>query len=123
MLRAIFFVGYVVTLCTGIVTLTNPPATIEGQLGPILSASWSLFWIVGGAAGALTILPGWWEVERHAVSSSLIGIGIYGVVLLLLHLNSTTGSRLTQLGILAIAVLFFLLRLALIRGHDFEPRS
>lgn len=121
-LRIVFLLGYLVTLGMGVATLTNPPATIEGQLGPILSVSWSLFWIVGGIAGAATILPGWWEVERYAVASALFGIGIYGAVLVLLHITSP-GSRLTQLGVLAIAALFFLLRLALIRGHDFEPRS
>ena len=122
MLRVIFLAGYLVTFGMGVVTLASPPSTIEGLLGPILSVSWSLFWIIGGAAGAATILPGWWEVERYAVASSMFGIGIYGAVILLLHFTEP-GSRLTQLGALLLGVLFFLLRLALIRGHDFEPRS
>lgn len=122
LVRVIFALGYLVTLATGVVTLTNPPTTVEGQLGPILSASWSLFWIVGGLAGSATILQGWWEIERYAVASAMFGILIYAAVLVLLHFTSP-GTRLTQLGVLTIACLFFLLRLALIRGHDFEPRS
>ncbi len=120
-LRVIFLAGYLVTLGTGIATLTNPPTTIEGQLGPVLSVSWALFWIGGGLVAALTVLQGWWEVERYGVYASMLGVVIYGCVLIALHVQSP-GSRLTQLGVLAVAILFYVLRLVLIRGHDFEPR-
>ncbi|OAZ40959.1 hypothetical protein A9Z40_03185 [Microbacterium arborescens] len=121
MLRVVFLLGYLVTLGTGIATLTNPPTTIEGALGPILSVSWSIFWIVGGAVGAVTVLPGYWQAERAAVAAAMFGIGIYAVVVLTLHFQSS-GSRLTQLGVLIVALLFYVVRLLLIRGHDFEPR-
>ncbi|KJL39900.1 hypothetical protein [Microbacterium trichothecenolyticum] len=121
-IRVLFLAGYIVTLTTGVVTLTDPPVTIEGALGPTLSVAWSLFWIIGGLAGAATVLQGWWEVERYAVAACMFGIGIYTIVLVTLHIASP-GSRLTQLGMLAIAALLFVLRLALIRGHDFEPRG
>ena len=120
-LRVIFFLGYLVVLGTGIVTLTNPPTTIEGALGPLLAVSWALFWIVGGIGGSLTVLQGWWEVERYAVAAVMFGLAIYAAVVIILHVQSP-GSRLTQLGWLVIGVLFFVLRLLLIRGHDFEPR-
>lgn len=120
-LRVVFLLGYVVTLCTGVATLTNPPTTIEGALGPILSVSWAVFWIVGGSVGALTVLPGYWQLERAAVGACLFGIGIYAVVVATLHFQSS-GSRLTQLGVLVVALLFYIVRLLLIRGHDFEPR-
>lgn len=120
-LRVVFLIGYVATLFTGVATLVSPPQTIEGELGPILSVSWALFWIVGGAAGAATVLPGWWQVERYAVAAAMFGIGIYGLVVIVLHATSE-GSRLTQFGVLFTAFLFYVLRLVLIRGHDFEPR-
>ncbi len=121
-IRVIFLIGYLVTIGTGVATLTNPPRTIEGELGPILSVSWSLFWIVGGLVSASTVLNGWWQLERYGVVASMFGIGIYGVVIVMLHYTAG-GSRLTQLGILSIGMLFFVLRLAWIRGHDFEPRG
>lgn len=120
-LRVVFLLGYVVTLLTGVATLVSPPRTIEGELGPILSVSWALFWILGGAAGAATVLPGWWQVERYAVAAALFGVGIYGLVVVVLHATEE-GSRLTQFGVLITAFLFYVLRLVLIRGHDFEPR-
>lgn len=120
-LRVLFLLGYLVTLGTGIATLTNPPTTIEGQLGPVLSVSWALFWIAGGIVASLTVLQGWWEAERYGVYASLVGVAIYAAVVIALHLQSP-GSRLTQLGVLIVAALFFALRLVLIRGHDFEPR-
>lgn len=120
-LRVVFLLGYLVTLFTGVATLVSPPRTIEGELGPILSVSWALFWILGGAAGAATVLPGWWQVERYAAAAALFGIGIYGLVVIVLHATEE-GSRLTQFGVLTIALLFYVLRLVLIRGHDFEPR-
>lgn len=121
-LRALFWLGYAVTLYTGLVTLMRPPSTIEGALGPLLAASWSIFWVTGGLVGMCTVLTGWWQVERTAAAAALFGIGIYAGVLITLHLTQP-GSRLTQLGVLAIACLFFVIRLVLIHGHDFEPRS
>lgn len=120
-LRLVFLVGYLVTLGTGIATLTNPPTTIEGALGPILSVSWAIFWIVGGTVGAATVLPGYWQAERAAAGAAMFGIAVYAVVVTTLHFTSS-GSRLTQLGVLVLALLFYIVRLALIRGHDFEPR-
>lgn len=121
-LRVLFWIGYAFTLYMGVVTLTNPPTTIEGVLGPVLSVSWALFWLVGGVTGMSTVLVGWWEIERYAVAASVVGVLIYGSVVFSLHFTST-GSRLTQLGPLGIALLFFAIRLVLIRGHDYEPRS
>jgi FtsH-binding integral membrane protein len=116
-LRVLFLLGYVVTLIMGVTTLSTPPAIVEGELGPILSAAASVFLIVGGVAGAATVLQGWWQVERHAVAAAMLGIVIFGLALI------ASASTSTQLGALALGMLFFVLRLALIRGHDFEPRG
>lgn len=121
-LRVVFLLGYVITFSIGVATLVNAPRTIEGVLGPILSVSWAFFWLLGGAVGAATVLPGWWQVERYAVAATMFGFGIYGLVVGVLHFTSE-GNRLPQLGALAIALLFWVLRLVLIRGHDFEPRG
>lgn len=120
-LRLVFLVGYVVTLATGVAALLDPPRTVEGVLGPILSASWALFFVLGGAVGAATVLPGWWQVERYAVAAAMFGIGIFALVILLRPVVPG-GGRGAQFWMLAVALLFYVLRLLLIRGHDFEPR-
>src|SRR5699024_5788237 len=63
-LKVAYLVIYLLTVGIGIVTATSPPQSIEGPLGPILTGIWSGLFIVGGAVGAITVLPGWWWVER-----------------------------------------------------------
>ena len=112
---------YALVLATGIATLLGPPRSIEGELGSVLTVIWSVFLIVGGTAGALTVLPGWWWAERLSLILTMTGITIYGLVVLSLHLTQE-GSRLTQLGMILLAMSVFAVRWMLIRHYSFEPR-
>ncbi|WP_221585540.1 hypothetical protein [Microbacterium sp. G2-8] len=116
-----FFVVYLIVTYTGITTLVSPPRTVEGSLGDPLSTAWAILLIAGGVGGALAVLPGWWWAERLAIILTGAGIGIYGIVVLGRQLE-TSGSRLTQLGVIALAGALFAVRWLLIRGYSFEPR-
>lgn len=120
-LKVVFFTGYCVTILTGLFTLLVPPMSIAGLLGPALTVAWSAFLLMGGFGGALTVFPGWWWAERLSIVLVWTGIGIYGLNIVVLHLTGP-GSRLTQLGVLALAALFFLVEWLLIRKYSFEPR-
>lgn len=45
----------------GIATLSVPPQTIAGELGPVLATAWALLFLLGGILGMATVLPGWWK--------------------------------------------------------------
>lgn len=113
---------YTLVALTGIGTLAVPPQTIASELGPVLSVAWATLFIFGGALGMVTVLPGWWAWERWAILLTLAGIGIYGLVITTLHFTAA-GSRLTQMGVLALASSVFVVRWALIRGRTYGPRG
>lgn len=121
-LSVIYGAVYTIAFLTGLATIAVPPQSIAGELGPVLSVLWACMFIIGGALGIVTVLPGWWKWERWACAFVLAGIAIYGGVVLTLHFTST-GSRLTQLGVLLIASLVFVIRIALIWGRTYGPRK
>lgn len=120
-LKAAYAAIYLVVLATGVATLLSPPQSIEGKLGAVLTILWSVFLILGGFGGALTVFPGWWWAERLSIMLTFAGIGIYAIVVVSLQLISG-GSRLTQLGMILLAGSVFAIRWLLIRRYSFEPR-
>lgn len=117
---------YVVTALTGVVTMISPPQTIAGEIGPLITPVWAALFIVGGVAGALSVLPGSWWVERLlGIAPIGLGLTIYAVVVGILHVQSVEpgSSRLTQVGIIAIAASVFLIRFLLIREYSYDPRA
>ena len=121
-LSLIYFSAYGIALLTGLVTLAVPPTSIAGELGPVYTIAWSVFFILGGILGLATALQGWWKWERWACWFTLAGIGIYGGVVLTLHFTSV-GSRLTQLGVLLLAATLFAVRVTMIWGRSYGPRA
>lgn len=119
-LRVLFWIGYAIATAGGILTFIRPAVAIEEAWGPILGFSWSAFWLLGGIAGMATCLTGWWQVERIAVGLIECGLAIYAVVLIVMAV--VRGNSLSGLITVAFASLLFVIRLVLIRGHDFEPR-
>ena len=119
--RPVIFVAYAVTIFTGVMTLIMPPRTIESELGPALTVTWALLMLVGGVVGLGTILTRWWWVERLGIATIILGLTVYGSVVLTLHFV-TPGSRATQLGVIVLAGLLFMLRLAAIREWSYAPR-
>lgn len=124
--KVIYLVIYVVSGGIGVVTLLNPPQTISGEVGPVLSTVWACLFILGGAVGAVTVLPGWWWAERLlGIAPIMIGLAIYLSVATVLHWQAldTGGSRATQIGIILLAASPFILRFFFIKEYSYEPRS
>lgn len=124
-MKVAYAVIYLATIVVGFVTLAMPPQTIKGEVGPIITVIWAGLFVVGGTAGLLTVFPGWWWVERLlGLAPILLGLGIYLVVVIILHAQAleSGGSRATQIGIITLAASPFLLRFLVIREYSYEPR-
>lgn len=120
-LKAAMLVFYSIAAFTGAVTLVMPPQTIEAVIGGVTYV-WSAFVLLGGAGGAVTVLPGWWWAERLCIVCLWVGIGMYAIVLAYLHF-AESGSWLTQLGFLLLGAGLFYVRLLTIRTYSFDPRT
>ncbi len=117
--------AYIVTMLTGLVTVISPPASIAAPIGPVFAHIWAICLFAGGLVGLATVFAGWWWLERLGIVIILVGgLGVYALVITMLHIESPPGaSRLTQLGVLALAALLFILRLFAIRGFSYAPRA
>ncbi|MCE0510837.1 hypothetical protein LVJ59_17450 [Microbacterium sp. KKR3/1] len=124
--KVIYLVIYALSALIGVVTLVNPPQTIAGEVGPLLTTVWAGLFIVGGVVGTVTVLPGWWWAERLlGIAPILIGLAIYLSVVIVLHWQAleTGGSRATQVGIILLAASPFILRFFFIKEYSYEPRA
>lgn len=118
--KAVYWCYYVAAACVGAATLIAPPRTVEGTLGPVFTTAMSLLLVIGGLVGAATVFGGWWRVERLGIWCALGATGIYTGVVTSLDAAAEV-SREAHLGFVLISSGLFVVRLALIRGHDFEP--
>lgn len=114
---------YLLALCTGLVTLISPPLSISREVGgPQIMAS------VGGllVAGALVSMLGGaiehWKLERIGLWLQSWALLLYAVIVLMLHFT-TPGSRLTQLGVIGMALAAFLVRYLMIWRFTYRPRG
>lgn len=111
---------YIVTALTGLVTLMVPPKSIEGAIGPILMLLIGALWCAGGALAFVTLFSRWWWLERLALAVAALGTVLYGSVVAMLHIQAE-GSRLTQLGIVILSLLLYLVRWISIRQWSYAP--
>lgn len=125
-LKVAYLVIYLLTALIGVVTMISPPQSIAGEIGPVITTVWAGLFIVGGVAGAVTVLPGWWWAERLlAIAPIMLGLVIYLAVVTVLHAQSAEigASRLTQIGIIVLASAPFTIRFLLIREYSYDPRA
>jgi hypothetical protein len=118
--RPVVATGYTFALLMGVVTIIAPPRTIETQLGDTLATVWGVLLTIGGIGGLAFVYTRWWWAERLSIAVIWMGLGMYGFIVGLLAFTET-GNRWTQLGALALAFCFFLLRFLQIIGWDYRP--
>lgn len=124
-LNVVYVIVYALTLAIGVQTLRQPPQSIEGPLGEGATILWASLFILGGAVGLLTVLPGWWWLERLlAIAPVCMGLTIYLAIVIALHIQGSDegSSRLTQAGVIILAAFPFLLRSLFIWESSYAPR-
>lgn len=75
--------------------LINPPNSLEGVVGLVSMYFISVLIVVGAAVGIPAAIAGQNRVERWSTLAVLVGIGMYVVIIHILHWGSE-GNRLPQ---------------------------
>lgn len=113
-------VMWAILIGIGAAALLAPPATISHQMGPTLTVVWAILLMVGGLAGLVGCLPGWFWIERVGLILTGTGASMYLAVVLLLH-YAEPGSRLVQAGFVILTLDFLVVRWLRIRGPQIDP--
>lgn len=122
-LSVAFTILYVIALCTGTFTLLWPPLSLSNEVGgPQVMASVGVLLVMGALISMLGGSMEHWKLERIGLWLMSWALLIYAAIVLLLHLQSD-GSRLTQLGVICMALVAFLIRYLMIWRFTYRPRG
>lgn len=109
---------------TGAMTLTVLPGVLDGVAGPIAASITSGLLILGGLLGSIGALPGWQFTERLGITSSALGLAMYGLVLIYVKLAIPGASlSLIPITLTYVALTWLASRWIRIKDHVFEPGS
>lgn len=115
-------IGYVALAAGGVMSLIHPPSTIQSEVGPLVTAAWSCFALLGGLLGAASAPRGVWWLERVGLISVTTFLLIYGTTIVSLQATSS-GSRWMQLGLLVWGAHAVLSRWDRTRGAALDPHG
>ena len=80
-IRVAQFGVYICMLAAGIAILINTPQRFEGAIGVVMVYVLGCFITFGALAGAVSVLPGIWWLERVGIIALVTGLSIYAVIL------------------------------------------
>lgn len=114
---AVSTVGWLIVAGIGTAALFAPPLTIANEIGPALTIIWGVLLVTGatlGLLGCLLLPEPWWRwIEQSGIILAAGGVTIYAYVVTSLHFTAS-GSRLVQLGFIALGLASLALRWTLI---------
>ena len=113
-------ITYLVLMTGGIAALIQPPTSISGEIGAVSMTLLAGMLTGGGLIGAVTVLPGWWWVERYGVALIIAACLIYGWIVTVLHALQP-GNRLLQLSIIVGLAGHLVVRLIRIKERPYDP--
>ena len=118
----IYAIAYFVCIIGGLATYMYPPQTLLGLVGQGTMQTMGIIMVVGGTIGAVGGTREAWKFERLGIYSILLGLGAY--LWIVSHLAIfDSGSRFAQLTAIVLAVILFLVRLAMIWRYTYRPRG
>lgn len=120
MISTLYFAIYLCLLGGGVAAIIEPPGSIQGEVGAVAMYTLAGLLAFGGLVGSVAALPGIWWLERTAVLSIGLSAGIYGFIIIVLHLT-TPGNRLLQLAFVTTVGLMQAVRWHRIRERPYDP--
>lgn len=122
-LSVAFTLLYAIAFCTGVATLLWPPMSLSREVGgPQVMASVGALLVLGAVVAMLGGAREHWKLERIGLWLMAWALLIYAAIVTVLHYTSE-GSRLTQLGVISMALIAFLVRYLMIWRFTFRPRG
>lgn len=116
----VHFFTYTGLFLGGITGLIDPPSSLAGQAGEVTMWLVATMLTVGGALGAVSVLPGWWWLERYGTMLVITGITSYGGLVAVLQFTQP-GNRLFQLSIITALLGHIIIRMIRIWERPFDP--
>ena len=122
-LSVAFTLLYAIAFCTGVATLLWPPTSLSREVGgPQVMASVGALLVLGAVIAMLGGAREHWKLERIGLWLMAWALLIYATIVTVLHYTSE-GPRLTQLGVISMALIAFLVRYLMIWRFTFRPRG
>lgn len=122
-LSSVYTIIYSIAMITGVVTLLFPPRSLAAEVGETAMSSVGALLIAGAIIGMVGGAVEHSKLERIGLSLQAWALLIYAVIVTILHFTSP-GSRLTQLGVIALALLgSYVVRWLLIWRRDRHVRG
>lgn len=117
----IYAVAYLSSIAWGTLVFFFPPTTLLGSAGHVTMTLMGLSYMLGGLVGAIGGTFEAWKLERLGVYLILMGLVSYMVVVVHTAFNSD-GYRYAQIMVISLAILLYLMRLAMVWRYTFKPR-
>lgn len=119
---AVYFLVYLLTTTLGGAIMADPPRTLQGTIGQMLVVVWAGMLVLGGGTGLLTVLQGWWWLERAGAVLCGFAMLVYGVAVGTLPLTQFS-MRLATISFMMLALLLFVARLLKTRHSSYDPEK
>ena len=103
----------------GVSVFVQAPQTVEGEIGAVSMLVLATMITVSTALGIPAALFGWQWLERIISAGIIMSAGLYGWIVLSLHLDAP-GNRLLQLSFVLAAILHQIIRLVRIAGPPYN---
>ncbi|MDN4646463.1 hypothetical protein [Arthrobacter sp. PsM3] len=116
-----FFVYLGVTVLGGAI-LADPPRSLQGTIGQLLVMVWAGMLVLGGTTGLLTVLQGWWWLERAGAILCGFAMAVCGVAIQALPVTQLS-MRVVTLSLMMLALLLFVARLVKTRHYSYDPEK
>lgn len=111
---------YMTAFLTGIVTLVNPSRALSTVLesGAVITVGW--LFVLGSIVGMVFGAADFWQFERWGIFAIMAGLLIYGLCVVIF---SDSAQRWTYLGVVLLATIGLVYRLAHIYRYPFKPTT
>lgn len=78
---------YLCMIGAGHYVIANPPEQYQSIIGSLAVVAFGGFLLLGGAAGAVAVLPGIWWLERLGVIAIWVGLAVFAVIAIALGVS------------------------------------